>query len=172
MNNDSSKNPSSSHDKTRRNIIKGLASTSLLSLFPTFNVIADSLRDDVPDAFVSVSKALTQRDVLPEMLVQRFYQALQATHRGFAQQVMTLEQEMNQFKTQNFADKLSPESQQTAKTILSAWYTGIVGDGPEAQVVTYRNAFEFSAVEEVLTPRSYCPNKPGFWAAKPMEKNA
>ena len=162
----------SSHDKTRRNIIKGLASTSLLSFFPAFNVMADALSDDVPSAFVSVSKTLTGRASLPDVLVDRFFHALQAEQSNFSNQVMSLEKELSQLDPKTYTEKLSPEAQKTAKTILSAWYTGIVGDGPDAQVIAYRHALEFSAVDDVLTPRSYCPNKPGFWAEKPVEKHA
>ncbi|MGO1298573.1 MAG: sugar dehydrogenase complex small subunit [Vibrio sp.] len=167
-----SKHSSSSHDKTRRNIIKGLASTSLLSFLPAFNVMADALSDDVPAAFISVSKTLTGRESLSDVLGECFYHALQATQSNFSNQVMALEKELSQLEPKNYTEKLSSQAQKTAKTILSAWYTGIVGEGPSAQVIAYRHALEFSAVDDVLTPRSYCPNKPGFWAAKPVEKHA
>jgi len=51
--------------------------------------------------------------------------------------------------------------------VLSAWYLGKVGEGAHARVVSYENALMFDAVSDVLVIRSYCSNRPGYWAAKP-----
>ncbi len=53
-------------------------------------------------------------------------------------------------------------------TILGAWYLGIVDN----VVITYEEALMFSVVSDTLVIPSYCPNKPGFWAEKPIERQA
>ena len=61
----------------------------------------------------------------------------------------------------------SAAQQKTASDVLSAWYLGKVGEGAEAQVVSYEKALMFDAVAGVLVIRSYCSGKPGYWAAQP-----
>ena len=39
-------------------------------------------------------------------------------------------------------------------------------------VITYEEALMFSVVSDTLVIPSYCPNKPGFWAEKPIERQA
>ena len=58
--------------------------------------------------------------------------------------------------------------QALALKIMEAWYLGTVDN----QVVTYEQALMYDVVSDTLIIRSYCPNKPGFWAAKPIERQA
>ena len=55
-----------------------------------------------------------------------------------------------------------------ALKILEAWYLGTVDD----TVITYEQALMYGVVADTLVIRSYCPNEPGFWAAKPVERQA
>lgn len=66
------------------------------------------------------------------------------------------------------ANALAPDQEALALRILEAWYLGIV----ENVVVTYEEALMFGVVSDTLVIRSYCPNKPGFWADKPIERQA
>lgn len=55
----------------------------------------------------------------------------------------------------------------TLRSIVTAWYLGIVGDGVEGQVVAYDLALMRDVVrDEVATP-SYCTRAPGYWSAPP-----
>lgn len=55
-----------------------------------------------------------------------------------------------------------------AKTILSAWYLGVVTSGKQTKLIAYENALMFDSVSDVLVIRSYCSNRPGYWANKPL----
>lgn len=55
----------------------------------------------------------------------------------------------------------------TLRTIVSAWYLGVVGDEVSGQVVAYDLALMRDVVrDEVVTP-SYCTRAPGYWSAPP-----
>lgn len=165
----------SAQQMSRRNILKGVASIGLLSLvapLPLSVLAQESASADPIALFTLVSERLTQHQNLSPILSERFFQALQARNPDFEAHLKLLVKEMAQIETRLLATTLSPSAQQTAKSIISAWYTGIVGAGLDAQVITYRHALQFNAVDDVLEIRSYCPNKPGFWAAKPIERKA
>ncbi|MGF2508186.1 sugar dehydrogenase complex small subunit [Ralstonia pseudosolanacearum] len=55
-----------------------------------------------------------------------------------------------------------------ALRILQAWYTGVV----DGTVVTYEQALMYGVVSDILVIRTYCPNRPGFWAEPPVEKQS
>ncbi|MGY0614341.1 sugar dehydrogenase complex small subunit [Vibrio sp. FJH11] len=163
----------SAQQMSRRNMLKGMASIGILTLVAplSLSVMAqDSAPADPITLFTLISERLTQHQGLSPILSERFFQTLLEHNPRFEANLQVLAKEMAQIKTQLLATTLTPASQQTAKTIVSAWYTGIVGSGTEAQVITYRHALQFQAVDDVLEIRSYCPNKPGFWAEKPIER--
>ena len=59
----------------------------------------------------------------------------------------------------------------TLRTIVSAWYLGIVGDEVSGQVIAYDLALMRDVVrDEVVTP-SYCTRAPGYWSAPPGLKD-
>lgn len=166
--------PTREQRQARRRLLKGVASLGVVTLVSPFplRVAAQSLVSSNDKIFTAISLKLTERSELLPVLCERFYHALKQQNAQFDQELEVLEKQMTQANGQSLTQALSPEAKKTAKTILSAWYTGIVGEGTQAQVITYRHALEFEAVDDVLQIRSYCPNKPGFWAAKPVEKKA
>ena len=156
---------------TRRALLaKSAFGLGLLALGNPLNAMAQSLNKEAINRFTSVSAVLTERDDLHPVLCERFYTALNAKTDAFDAKLTQLAGEMQNADTTSLADTLSADAQQTAKLIVSAWYTGIVGEETNAQVIAYRNALQFQAVDDVLVVRSYCPNKPGFWAIKPIEE--
>jgi hypothetical protein len=165
----------SAQQMSRRNILKGMASIGIVTLvapLPLSVMAQESTPADPITLFTLVSERLTQHQGLSPILSERFFQTLQDHNPRFENNLRALVKEMAQIETQLLTTTLTPAAQQTAKTIISAWYTGIVGSGTEAQVITYRHALQFQAVDDVLEIRSYCPNKPGFWAEKPIERKA
>ena len=158
----------------RRKVLKGAASLGVVSLVSTVPVkgIASPLNVTHDNVFVTVSKILTGRSDLLPILHERFYEALSHQFPQFDSDLNALAKELAALPPKKIESSLTPHSLTTAKAILSAWYTGIVGQGVNAKVITYRHALEFEAVDDVLQIRSYCPNKPGYWAAKPVEKQA
>lgn len=155
---------------TRRKLLVGAASLSLVTAISPMQVIAEDKSNNINPNFVSVSKKLTQHNDLNPILIERFYKALKALSPSFDNDVNTLAEEMSANGDFSKATAMSPDIKKTAMDILSAWYTGIVGKGVNAQVITYRHALEFNAVDDVLGVRSYCISKPGSWAEKPVEE--
>lgn len=157
---------------TRRQLLgrtaSGAVSVSLLSSpLSAFGALKET---DAQKAFMTVSKVLTAQVNLSHQLGQLFFQEISKLDPDFGRRVSDLDLAIMNSKTGQLAVDLSAEQQRTAKQIVSAWYTGIVGVGSSRRVVTYRHALEFQAVDDVLDIRSYCSGKPGFWAQKPVER--
>lgn len=156
---------------TRRTLLEGLGAFSVLSFVAPLSVAATPATD-LADTFMQLSMRLTEVKLLNPALSQRLYQALKSNNAAFDGALHALDSAVNAAGTADLTAVLAPTEKRTAKAILSAWYTGIVGEGLDAKVITYRHALQFKAVDDVLVIRSYCPNKPGFWASQPTERNA
>lgn len=116
-------------------------------------------------SFITLSQRLTGRSNLDPRIGQRLFEAL-------AQRDTALKQSLAELQTRlgDVPASWSERQQWLARQILGGWYLGMIGDDENARVVTYENALMFKAVDDVLVIRSYCPNKPGFWAAQPVER--
>ena len=55
----------------------------------------------------------------------------------------------------------------TLRSIVSAWYLGIVGDQLTGQVVAYDLALMQEVVRDNVVTPSYCTRAPGYWSAPP-----
>ncbi|WP_299003698.1 sugar dehydrogenase complex small subunit [uncultured Shewanella sp.] len=163
-----------SHPMTRRQLLKSVASIGALTLAspsPLEAVTSSLLGSLSPNyLFLTVSERLTETKGLMPVLSTRFYHALKAEYPFFDITLRALATECETANEGALASQLSSSSAVTAKQILCAWYTGMVGKGTHAQVITYRHGLGFNAVDDVLGVRSYCPNKPGFWAIEPRER--
>lgn len=156
----------------RRFLQKTAGAVGIAMLASPLSAFADEDSQKAFKAFMQVSSTLTQRQSLDLALGQRFFAELQHDDNAFADAVISLATNLPKEPTADLENSLSADQRDTAKKIVSAWYTGIVGKGRSARVVTYRHALEFETVDDVLVVRTYCPNKPGFWAAKPVERKA
>ena len=114
------------------------------------------------ERFMLVSRALTGKRQLNGQIGQRIYQVLLSKIGGFDQKLALLQPLPDGDPAQ-----WPPLQQQIARKILQGWYIGVIGEGADAAVISFENALMFDAVSDVLVIRSYCPNKPGYWAAKP-----
>lgn len=114
------------------------------------------------ERFMLVSRALTGKRQLNGQIGQRIYQILLGKIGGFDQKLALL-----QPLPAGEPAQWPPLQQQIARQILQGWYIGVIGEGADAAVISFENALMFDAVSDVLVIRSYCPNKPGYWAAKP-----
>lgn len=114
------------------------------------------------ERFMLVSRALTGKRPLNPHIGQRIYQVLILRLPQLDQQLALL-QPLPAGEPKNW----SQAQQEIARQVLQAWYVGVVGEGANAAVISYENALMFEAVSDVLVIRSYCPNQPGYWAAKP-----
>ncbi|UXU91290.1 sorbitol dehydrogenase family protein [Burkholderia sp. S-53] len=148
---------------TRRQWLQGALALTAAGL--TGSLALRALADDpgtAPlDTFMTLSEALTGKKGLSRVLGQRFLQALQ---KGSFKTADSLPQLAGALAS----GSLNPDQEALALKILEAWYLGIVDN----VVITYEEALMFSVVSDTLVIPSYCPNKPGFWADKPIERQA
>ncbi|WP_145559858.1 sugar dehydrogenase complex small subunit [Yersinia bercovieri] len=114
------------------------------------------------EKFMLVSRALTGKRQLNGQIGQRIYQILLGKIGGFDQKLALL-----QLLPAGEPAQWPPLQQQITRQILQGWYIGVIGEGADAAVISFENALMFDAVSDVLVIRSYCPNRPGYWAAKP-----
>ncbi|MDR3427426.1 sorbitol dehydrogenase family protein [Silvimonas sp.] len=124
-------------------------------------------------AFLNLSQLLTGRKQLDAGIAQRFFSALGAQDNNFADKVMQIAGEA-QTNSLHSVDELAtaldqnkPELAKTLHSIIGAWYTGVVGEGANAVVITYADALMFDPVKDATAPPSYCHAAPLYWSAKP-----
>lgn len=148
---------------TRRRWLQGALALTAAGL--TGSLALKALADDTSaapiDTFMSLSQSLTARATLNRDVGTRLLAALQKSSPDFAQQLPKLAGALA-------AGSADAPQQALALKILEAWYLGTV----DTTVVTYEQALMYDVVSDTLIIRSYCPNKPGFWAAKPIERQA
>lgn len=113
------------------------------------------------DHFIAVSQALTARTTLDRDVAARLLAALGHDDPAFAEALRQLAAALVQ-------GSLDTRQEALALRVLGGWYMGVV----DGQVVTYEQALMFDVVSDVLVIRSYCPEKPGFWATPPQEKRS
>lgn len=148
---------------TRRRWLQGALALTAAGLTGslTLKALADDTSAAPIDAFMSLSQSLTARATLNRDVGTRLLAALQKSSPDLAQQLPKLAGALA-------AGSADAAQQALALKILEAWYLGTV----DTTVVTYEQALMYDVVSDTLIIRSYCPNKPGFWAAKPIERQA
>ena len=124
-------------------------------------------------AFLQLSRFLTGRSDLDPETGRRLNAVLSAARPGFAAEVSAcagFARAHGMTKVEPLAAALrqqNPKLADVLHAIVSAWYTGVAGDGPGTKVVAYRDALMFATVGDVLTAPSYCRAAPGDWTSKP-----
>ena len=125
------------------------------------------------DAFIVLSRHLTGRAAFDQVLGRRIHAALSATDRQFARNVDELNrwiQSHGGVPSDVITQALQasqPALVPTVTAVMRAWYLGIVGALPTAQVLAYERALMFDPVKDVLTIPSYCRDVPFYWAHRP-----
>ncbi|MFM0736095.1 sugar dehydrogenase complex small subunit [Paraburkholderia xenovorans] len=146
---------------TRRRWLQGALALTAASLAGslTLKALADDSAAAPIDAFMTLSQSLTGKSGLDRDVGARLLAALQKS-------TLTLAQQLPKLAGALAAGSADATQQALALKIMEAWYLGIVDD----TVITYEQALMYGVVSDTLIVRSYCPNKPGFWAAKPVER--
>ncbi|MHC1481652.1 sorbitol dehydrogenase family protein [Frateuria aurantia] len=126
---------------------------------------------DLPPQFLPVSAQLTGVDELSRPVAERLYTALVAEDAGFSAALKVL---ADFIQTAGGVEDLQSrlDSAQSAvaalpRKIVTAWYTGIVGDGIHARCIAYEDTLMNSTVADHLQPQSYSLGNYGAWAQKP-----
>ncbi|KVX16342.1 twin-arginine translocation pathway signal [Burkholderia ubonensis] len=148
---------------TRRQWLQGALALTAAGLAGSLalKALADNPAAAPLDTFMTLSESLTGKPRLNRVIGERLLQALQKGSFKTADSLPQLAGALS-------AGTLSADQEKLALAILEAWYLGIVDN----VVITYEEALMFGVVSDTLVIRSYCPNKPGFWADKPIERQA
>jgi hypothetical protein len=121
---------------------------------------------------MAVSRILTGRPSLDPDQAARLYEALAADSPGFPADVQAL---------RSFIDERQPDPTQlqqaldaeqspligVPRSIVKAWYTGIVGEAERARCITFETSLMHVAVADRLNPPSYCYGSYGSWMDQP-----
>lgn len=96
---------------------------------------------------------------------------VEAFHDAFSQELTQLEQLYQLLVSEPERDGWPKAIEDAglsalAEQLVAAWYTGIVGDGEGARVITYLDAFVWYAVGYTKPP-STCDTDFGAWANRP-----
>jgi hypothetical protein len=168
---------------SRRNTLKtlaallaevGLFSTPLMAAAQTLAQTGTSV--PTPDGhpgsidsqtFLAVSKAITGHGELNPVTASRIFSAMRELDPAFAGHTAAL----GTLARGNLApaallDAATPLGlRDTALAIVAAWYTGTVGKGPRARLISYREALMYWPVRDALTVPTYCSFGPLWWTA-------
>lgn len=156
---------------SRRRVLKGMAALSVAgicaSLFPV--EMAKAAQPEVK-RFVKLSSFLVNRPV-SALLAQRYHDALVKHYadfpKEFAQLALFIAQN-NFTDMDDFVAKVSKDTPEflLAKRIVSAWYTGIVGELPDVELIAYSEAMMYLPAKGILIVPTYGEGL-NTWGAKP-----
>ncbi|HUH58868.1 MAG TPA: sorbitol dehydrogenase family protein [Candidimonas sp.] len=162
--------PMTSVNTQRRRVLGSLLTAYTSTLIPW--ALAQPVQSEGHGAFLAVSAMLVGRQTLDTELGQRYYEALVADDAAFPGAASSLLSFMEQgqldpMKLQTVLDAQRPELAPLARRIVTAWYTGVVGDGASARCLAYEKALMSEVVKDKLTPPTYAYGAYGSWESKP-----
>jgi hypothetical protein len=138
----------------------GIAAAALAAAAPALAAQSNAVRD--LETFSTMSQALTGKQTLNAITSERIFLALGGYDRTFMAALQGLAAKLDQPPS-----SWSDADRELAGRIIRAWYLGKVGEGSDADVITYEHALMFEAVSDALKPRTFCASQPGLWASKP-----
>ena len=155
-------------DPHRRALLAGLAAAYLSWTAAP----ADAQAASAQDAFLALSRFLTGRPSLDPGQAARLYEAFVAAAPRFGDELRAL---LVWIEARGIeADRLQPaldgEGSALAslpRRIMTAWYTGVVGEGAGARCVTFETSLMHQAVGDRLNPPSYCYGPHASWSEAP-----
>lgn len=157
-------------DIERRVLLTGLAAAFLPALMP--QAVAQAA--DVPggDAFLDISKVLTGRASLDAEQAARLREALVADDPRFEGEIRALlalvnDRSIDAADLQRTLDAEDSALASLPRRIMTAWYTGVVGEGASARCVTFESSLMHQLVADRLNPPSYRHGGHGSWTDTP-----
>lgn len=172
-------------DPSRRRLLKlGLGGAGI-ALFGglSLDALAEMTSDDQPaqDAsalasFMVLSRWLLNDKALDERLGQRFFEAMAripaegvpgvGSLPALKARLLTLGESREYLRQED----LDQAEMALVRRVLQAWMLGTVGrslSDPAAEVIAFERAGMYAGPRDVQIVRTYCPNRPGFWAERP-----
>ncbi|MDB5900821.1 MAG: Membrane bound containing D-sorbitol dehydrogenase [Ramlibacter sp.] len=153
----------------RRMLVATLAGSVLSQVVPAAHAQPDA---DALKAFIALSRFLTGRGELDADQARQLHEALHAQAGDFdadarALLVLIAERKLAIGRLQLTLDTEASRLAPLPRKIVSAWYTGIVGEDERARCVLFETSLMYAAVKDRLTPPSYCHGPHASWASPP-----
>jgi hypothetical protein len=154
----------------RRKVLVGGLFIGGLAALPTLPAIAaTSWSDQSAARFMEISSLLVPHR-LNEEIGKRMGAAMGALNPSLSQHIdglLSIAREKNARIVEDFfADVPDGPLKQTALSIISAWYLGVVTDAPDAEVFAYEYALMYQPTKDVMTIPSYAISGPNGWTAE------
>lgn len=126
-----------------------------------------------PDSFLQISKILTGQISLDATLAARLYRALLADNNAFGEQHQQLLTYINEHKADPMSLQKMLDEEKSAlagvpRKVVTAWYTGIVGEGERAKCIAFETNLLNVITADKLKPPSYSYGVYGSWATQPV----
>lgn len=165
---------------SRRNVLLGLASTlvaTALAGAPFLTLAEQYTAAQNPllfARFFALSRQLTERQDIDPGLSARIFTALSLANPQFSSQVERLSARVKAGQSARQLQQIAGQLGLSAlvSAIVTAWYTGTVGQGANASLIAYKDALMYRPVKDALIVPTYCGNGPLWWTAAPPEVNA
>lgn len=169
----------------RRTLLASAASLAAISCLAPWSWAVDKTAANTTDAptgpppapseFLALSTLLIPDLRLDEHVGARLHVALLRQDRQFARKTRALADVARKgllTDAEALAEAVKADAvlSATLRSIVSAWYLGIVGDHLTGQVVAYDLALMQEVVRDSVVTPSYCTRAPGYWAAPPGSK--
>lgn len=155
---------------TRRTFLLAVGSASLLAACsgkvpaPAASVAPAKQADG---RFLQLSQALTGKTDLDPATAGRIEAAFAKLHPEMHARFPALAAKAQQAQGPEALLQAAGDARPTALAIITAWYTGSVGKGPQAITVSYRDALMQRPVDDGLFPPTYAQGGPAWWTAEP-----
>lgn len=151
-------------------LLTGLAAAYLSSFISS--AAAQPAADAARDAFLRISTFLTGRPSLDPEQGRRLYEALAADRPLFETELQRLlalinDRNIDAAHLQQILDGEGSTLAPLPRHIMTAWYTGIVGEGGAARCITFETSLMHQLVGDRLNPPSYCYGPHGSWSDAP-----
>lgn len=155
---------------TRREVLVGGLLFGALAALPTLPAVAKpaSWSDEAAARFMEISSLLVPHR-LNAGVGRRMGAAMVALNPVLLQQIdglLSIAREKNARIVEDFfADIPDGPLKETALSIISAWYLGVVTNASDAEVFAYEYALMYGPTRDVMTIPSYAISGPNRWTA-------
>ena len=156
---------------SRRDVLVGglfVGGTAALATLPA-SAAPPPLSDQSAAQFMEISSLLVPHR-LNQVIGKRMGAAMAALNPSLSQQIdglLSIARQKNARIVEDFfPDVPDGPLKETALSIISAWYLGVVTDAPDAEVFAYEYALMYQPTRDVMTIPSYAISGPNGWTAE------
>jgi hypothetical protein len=155
----------------RRIVVGGALLAGALAILPALPSATTGILAPEPltSQFMEISSLLIAHR-LDRNIGQRLAVAMQVANPRINEQIndlLAIAKRKNAMIVEDFFPDV-PEGplKETALSIISAWYSGVISDAPDAEVFAYELALMYQPTIDVMTIPSYAISGPNGWNAE------